>query len=54
MVYQYITTPPVSEYFSELVSSLSKQFFQLDALVHATEYVYVNLLKEYSASDMHI
>ncbi|KAL6273342.1 hypothetical protein ACE6H2_024034 [Prunus campanulata] len=37
MVYQYITTPPVSKYFSDLVSSLSKQFFHLDALVHATE-----------------
>ncbi|XP_021816875.1 uncharacterized protein LOC110759147 isoform X2 [Prunus avium] len=37
MVYQYITTPPVSKYFSDLVSSLSNQFFHLDALVHATE-----------------
>ncbi|XP_034224336.1 protein TRANSPARENT TESTA 9-like isoform X2 [Prunus dulcis] len=37
MVYQYITSAPVSKYFSDLVSSLSNQFFHLDALVHATE-----------------
>lgn len=54
MVYQYITTPPVSKYFSDLVSSLSNQFFHLDALVHATEYVSFNLFKKDSGSDMHI
>nr|XP_028946236.1 protein TRANSPARENT TESTA 9-like isoform X4 [Malus domestica] len=37
MVYQYITTPPVSRYFSDMVSSLSKKFFHLDALVHDAE-----------------
>ncbi|RXH76382.1 hypothetical protein DVH24_019270 [Malus domestica] len=37
MVYQYITTPPVSKYFSDSVSSLSKQFFHLDSLVHDAE-----------------
>ncbi|KAM1524010.1 hypothetical protein ACFX10_008657 [Malus domestica] len=37
MVYQYITTPPVSRYFSDMVSSLSKKFFHLDALVHNAE-----------------
>ncbi|PRQ44103.1 hypothetical protein RchiOBHm_Chr3g0475531 [Rosa chinensis] len=36
MVYQYITGPPVSKYFSDLVASLREQFFHLDSLVQAT------------------
>ncbi|KAH7512235.1 hypothetical protein FEM48_Zijuj12G0068900 [Ziziphus jujuba var. spinosa] len=37
MVYQYITTPPVSKYFSNLVLSLKEQCLHLDALVLAEE-----------------
>ncbi|XVF07561.1 hypothetical protein REPUB_Repub06bG0149900 [Reevesia pubescens] len=37
MVYQFITTPPASKYFSDLVSSLREQCLQLDAIVHSTE-----------------
>lgn len=37
-VYQYITSPPVSKYFSELVLSLREQCFHLDVLVHASKY----------------
>ncbi|KAI5674428.1 hypothetical protein M9H77_14792 [Catharanthus roseus] len=33
MVYQHLTTPPVSEYFSSLFLSLRKKCFQVDALV---------------------
>lgn len=44
MVYQYITAPPVSKYFSDLVSSLREQFIHLDALVHAAKYVYFIML----------
>ncbi|GMI96700.1 green fluorescent seed 9, TRANSPARENT TESTA 9 [Hibiscus trionum] len=36
-VYQFITTPPASIYFSDLVYSLREQCLQLDALVHSTE-----------------
>lgn len=36
-VYQYITSPPVSKYFSELVLSLREQCFHLDVLVHASK-----------------
>lgn len=38
MVYQYITTPPTSKYFSNLVLSLKEQCFHLDTLVHAAMY----------------
>ncbi|KAF3442728.1 hypothetical protein FNV43_RR16645 [Rhamnella rubrinervis] len=37
MVYQYISTPPVSGYFSDLVLSLREQCLHLDALIFATE-----------------
>lgn len=37
MVYAFITTPPVSEYFSELVLNLRQHCFSLDALVNATK-----------------
>ncbi|XP_030483052.2 protein TRANSPARENT TESTA 9 [Cannabis sativa] len=37
MVYQYITTPPVSKYFSDLVIRLSEQCSHLDFLVRASE-----------------
>ncbi|PSS24406.1 Protein CLEC16A like [Actinidia chinensis var. chinensis] len=37
MVYQFITTPPVSQYFSDLVLSIRKQCTHLDALVDATD-----------------
>ncbi|OMO68546.1 hypothetical protein COLO4_29595 [Corchorus olitorius] len=37
MVYQFVTTPPASKYFSDLVSSLREQCLHLDALVHSTE-----------------
>ncbi|CAK9158593.1 unnamed protein product [Ilex paraguariensis] len=40
MVYQFMTTPPVSEYFSGLVLNLRTQCFHLDAVVHATENTY--------------
>ncbi|GAB4833270.1 hypothetical protein Ancab_031517 [Ancistrocladus abbreviatus] len=33
MVYQFITSPPASEYFSDLVLSLRKQCLQLDSIV---------------------
>ncbi|RWR82290.1 FPL domain-containing protein [Cinnamomum micranthum f. kanehirae] len=35
MVYAFITTPPVSEYFSDLVLDLRQQCFSLDILVNA-------------------
>ena len=38
MVYQFITTPPISQYFSDLVLGIRRQCTHLDALVHATEY----------------
>ncbi|XP_021289136.1 uncharacterized protein LOC110420226 isoform X1 [Herrania umbratica] len=37
MVYKFVTTPPASKYFSDLVSSLREQYLHLDALVHSTE-----------------
>ncbi|XP_028119530.1 protein TRANSPARENT TESTA 9-like isoform X2 [Camellia sinensis] len=37
MVYRFVTTPPVSQYFSDIVLSIKKQCTHLDALVHATE-----------------
>nr|DAD48411.1 TPA_asm: hypothetical protein HUJ06_018348 [Nelumbo nucifera] len=37
MVYKFITTPPVSEYFSDLVLNLRGKCLHLDALVHATK-----------------
>ncbi|XP_062112532.1 protein TRANSPARENT TESTA 9-like isoform X2 [Humulus lupulus] len=37
MVYQYITTPPVSKYFSDLVIRLREQCSHLDFLVQASE-----------------
>ncbi|KAA8516800.1 hypothetical protein F0562_017090 [Nyssa sinensis] len=36
-VHQFITSPPVSEYFSDLVLSLRRQCFHLDDLVNAAE-----------------
>ncbi|KAM7505033.1 hypothetical protein LguiB_003937 [Lonicera macranthoides] len=36
-VFQFVTTPPASEYFSSLVLSLREKCFQLDALFDATE-----------------
>ncbi|XVE75878.1 hypothetical protein DITRI_Ditri12bG0127100 [Diplodiscus trichospermus] len=37
MVYQFVTTPPASKYFSDLVSSLREKCRHLDAVVHYTE-----------------
>ncbi|KAL7170660.1 hypothetical protein ACSBR2_035524 [Camellia fascicularis] len=37
MVYRFVTTPPVSQYFSDIVLSIKRQCIHLDALVHATE-----------------
>ncbi|KAK2655428.1 hypothetical protein Ddye_008480 [Dipteronia dyeriana] len=37
MVYQFVTTPPVSKYFSDLVHTLREKCFHLDVLVQATE-----------------
>ncbi|GAB2227155.1 hypothetical protein Drorol1_Dr00008967 [Drosera rotundifolia] len=37
MVDQFITKPPVSEYFSDLVLSLREQCLQLDAIMHAMQ-----------------
>lgn len=37
MVYRFVTTPPVSQYFSDVVLSIKRQCIHLDALVHATE-----------------
>ncbi|KAL9271764.1 TRANSPARENT TESTA 9-like protein [Drosera capensis] len=37
MVYQFITKPPVSEYFSDLVLGLREQCLQLDAIMHAMQ-----------------
>ncbi|XP_011046874.1 PREDICTED: uncharacterized protein LOC105141380 isoform X2 [Populus euphratica] len=41
-VYQFITTPPVSSYFSDLIHSLKEQFTHLDNLVHALEEMGIN------------
>lgn len=38
MVYAFMTTPPVSEYFSDLVLDLRQQCFGLDVLVNAIKY----------------
>lgn len=37
MVYQFITTPPVSNYFSDLVCRLRHQCFHLDTLLHSKD-----------------
>ncbi|KAL9662190.1 hypothetical protein QQ045_027022 [Rhodiola kirilowii] len=37
MVYQYVTTPPISEYFSDLAKRLRNQCFRLDAVVQTKE-----------------
>ncbi|XP_038719576.1 protein TRANSPARENT TESTA 9-like isoform X2 [Tripterygium wilfordii] len=37
MVYKFVTTPPSSKYFSDLVHSLKDHCIHLDELVHATE-----------------
>ncbi|KAI9153303.1 hypothetical protein LWI28_009196 [Acer negundo] len=37
MVYQFVTTPPVSKYFSDLVHTLREKCVHLDGLVQATE-----------------
>ncbi|EXC01921.1 hypothetical protein L484_018833 [Morus notabilis] len=37
MVHQYITTPPVSKYFSDMVLRVRHQCFNLDVLVHASQ-----------------
>jgi protein CLEC16A len=37
MVFQFITTPPVSTYFSDLVCRLKEQCFHLDTLLHSKE-----------------
>ncbi|XP_050243728.1 protein TRANSPARENT TESTA 9-like isoform X2 [Quercus robur] len=37
MVYQFITTPPVSNYFSDLVCRLKEQCVHLDTLLHSKE-----------------
>ncbi|XAR69816.1 hypothetical protein NMG60_11001541 [Bertholletia excelsa] len=37
MVHQFVVTPPVSQYFSDLVLSIKKQCLHLDALAHSTE-----------------
>ncbi|PON70083.1 hypothetical protein PanWU01x14_082580 [Parasponia andersonii] len=37
MAYEYITTPPVSKYFSDLVLSLREQCLHLDVLFHVSE-----------------
>ncbi|KAK3024683.1 hypothetical protein RJ639_043205 [Escallonia herrerae] len=37
MVYQYLTTLPASNYFSDLLLTLRKKCFHLDSLVHSTE-----------------
>ncbi|KAG5553232.1 hypothetical protein RHGRI_011181 [Rhododendron griersonianum] len=38
MVYQFVTAPPVSQYFSDLILSIKKQCLHLDSLVDVTEY----------------
>lgn len=40
MVYQFLSNPPVSSYFSDLVQSLKDQCTRLDSIVHDKEYVY--------------
>lgn len=37
MVFKFVTTPPISEYFSDLVKKLREQCSHLDALVHAAK-----------------
>lgn len=44
MVYQFVATPPASNYFSDLVHSLREKCILLDGLVKATEYAAFNLL----------
>lgn len=38
-IYQFVTMPPVSNYFSDLVINLKKKCIYLDGLVRAIEYV---------------
>ncbi|KAL5742088.1 hypothetical protein ACOSP7_028820 [Xanthoceras sorbifolium] len=40
MVYKFVTTPPVSKYFSDLVHALREKCIYLDGLVQATEEPY--------------
>lgn len=44
MVYQFILTPPVSEYFSDLVHRLRDLCFRLDAFLYDKGYVHLNFL----------
>jgi len=44
-VYQFISTPPVSEYFSDLICRLKDLCLRLDAFVCDKEYVNLNILK---------
>uniref|UniRef100_A0A2P2L4V1 Uncharacterized protein LOC105635829 isoform X2 n=4 Tax=Rhizophora mucronata TaxID=61149 RepID=A0A2P2L4V1_RHIMU len=37
MVYDFITTPPVSKYFTDIVHSMKEQCVHLDSLVHTAE-----------------
>lgn len=45
MVYQFVTTPPVSAYFSELVYSFRDMCIHLDALVCSIKYASFNWVK---------
>lgn len=38
IVFQFITTPPVSKYFSDVVCRLRKQCLHLDTFLQAKEY----------------
>ncbi|CAJ1967229.1 unnamed protein product [Sphenostylis stenocarpa] len=44
MVLQFISTPPVSEYFSDLVCRLRDLCFRLDAFLYDKGYVKSNIL----------
>lgn len=37
LVYQFVTTPPISRYFSDLAQSIREQYVHLDSIVHAKE-----------------
>ncbi|XP_044481106.1 protein TRANSPARENT TESTA 9-like isoform X1 [Mangifera indica] len=45
MVYQFVTTPPASKYFSDLVHSLRKKCIHLDGLVKAAQETYTDQKK---------
>ncbi|XP_043713922.1 protein TRANSPARENT TESTA 9-like isoform X2 [Telopea speciosissima] len=46
MVHRYITTPPASEYFLDMVLNLREHCYRIDAVVHATKDTYPHGLRK--------